>query len=169
MHDEPLFRSVSAAVAWAYETASRVPVKSATVYALGKVSVRSRMGLTPDEAHAQAALILSLVERVCDPVELAYVRARFGRQFEALERLRSAMMGSLGTGVHSNRAIERVLLMYMGVSGIGIRGLRDELRRSTAAALEWRDARYRFLDILHRRAIATLDEHLRAAGVVGGA
>lgn len=167
MRSEPLFHSATAAVAWAYETASRVPVKSAQVYAMGKPRVPSRLGLTPDEAHAQAALILSLVERVCDPIELAYVRARFGREFEALKRLHGAMLATLGTGVHSNRAVEKVILMYFGVS-IGMKALQMDLKiGSKTTAWRWKRERFDFLDMLHRRTVGKLDENLRATGVVG--
>ena len=167
MYDHrPLFRSAESAIAWAYETAARVPVKSVGIYAMGKPRVRSRLNLTPEEAHGQAALILSLVERVCDPIELAYVRAKFGRQFEALKRLSTVVIANLGTGIHQNRAIEKVLLMYMGMN-IGIRALQCDLRISTAKTIQWKRDRFDMLDRIHRRAVGKLDEHLRAANVVG--
>lgn len=164
--DAPLFHSAAAAVAWAYETVSRVPVKSCAVYAMRGPRHPSRLGLSPDEAHAQAAMILSLVERTLHPMELAYARARFGRAPESLQVLVEVVMRAQGTGVHSRDVATLALLMYLG-EPVGLRTLRAELRQRMTAAIEYRKRAYDALDKLHRRTIGRLDEALREAGVVG--
>lgn len=164
--EAPLFRSAIGAVAWAYETVSRVPVKSVSIYQMGKPRVPSRLGLSPDEAHAQAAMILSLVERTLEPIELAYVRAKFGRQFEALVPLRTMVLAAWPTGVHSTRAAEKVLLMYMG-EPIGLRALRTDMGKRMADVMECKRKGFDALDTIHRRTVGKLDEALRASRVVG--
>lgn len=165
--DAPLFHSAAAAVAWAYETVSRVPVKSCAVYAMRGPRHPSRLGLTPDEAHAQAAMILSLVERTLRAEELAYVRARFGRMGEAIPTLVTIVLHAQTTGVHSRDLAFMTLMAYLG-EPVTTRALQAAAQRRREEVLAMRRRGYDVLDALHRRTIGRLDEELRAAGVVGG-
>lgn len=165
--DAPLFRSAVGAVAWAYETCSRVPVKSVSIYSMRGPKHSSRLGLTPDEAHGQAAMILSLVERTLHPRELAYARAKFGRMPEALPVLVTVVLHAQSTGVHSRDLATLTVLAYMG-AGITTRGLQAAAKKRREEVLEMRKRGYDVLDALHRRTVGKLDEALRAAGVVGG-
>ena len=111
-------------------------------------------------------MILSLVERTLRAEELAYVRARFGRQLEALVPLRTMVLHSWGTGVHSVRAAEKALLMYMG-ERISMRSFRIDLATTEKGAADLKSHAFDMLDRLHRRCLGKLDEALREGGVVG--
>ena len=124
-------------------------------------------GLTPDEAHAQAAMILSMVERTLHPRELAYARAKFGRIPEALPVLVTVVLHAQATGVHSRDLALMTVLAYMG-TGITTRGLQAAAKKRREEVLEMRRRGYDVLDALHRRTVGKLDEALRGAGVVGG-
>ncbi len=159
-----MFRCAEDALRWAFETLACPIVKISSVNAMRGGGGHGLM--SSQERHAQAAMILGMVERLLSQVEIAYVKAQFGVDRSGVGEILVPWMAlGLSTGIHSRRAIEDMILGYCGFER-GIRALRKELGVSTAGALEVRRTAYRHLDLLHVRALSQLQSEMEARGLV---
>lgn len=168
-----MFRSVDAALAWAYRTAARDIIK---ISALGTWRGAEKPGstLTPQEMHGGAAQVLGHVRRLPD-LEQANVHARYwpsrldgGGQDPsyraAIEMLARSIMGTQGTGLHSWRgAVLVVKQFYEGEKG-GIRAVRKAEEVGQAKAVESRNAAWDRLTLINNRATGELETSLQEAG-----
>jgi len=66
--------------------------------------------MTPHDRHAQAAIILSIVEKAVDVNGLAYLKAHYGRELQGGEDQRAVAdvlvrvaMAAMPTGMHNRR------------------------------------------------------------------
>lgn len=165
------FTSPQRALRWAYETTSRPIVKISSVNDMREAS---RAGgavpngeLTPHDRHAQAALILSLCERVLPTLHMAYVRVQFGREASGFELLAHHLAANFGTGLHSRRSIEQIVRAYCGEK-IGLREIRKSMSCGMLKAVAYRNQAYDLLDAIHLQAMDRLREEMEKRGLIQG-
>lgn len=163
------FNNPQHALSWAYETSSRPIVKISSVNAM-RGSDRAGEGSASDELtaydlHAQAALILSLCERVLSELHMAYVRVQFGREASGFDLLGRHLAANFGTGMHSRRAIEQIIRAYCGEK-IGLRELRKSLSCGMLKAASLRNRGYDTLDLLHDQAMEILQREMESRGLL---
>jgi hypothetical protein len=74
------------------------------------------MDLSVHEQHAQAAIIIGMVERLPDPTAREYLSARFGGMTkpEHVNLMMNRVFAALGTGIRSLRDMYEFLLCYCG-------------------------------------------------------
>ena len=96
-----IFRDAEQALRWAYEISSRPIVRLSSVNAMRGSDKSSGGELTPHDQHAQAAMILSLCERVLPDLHMAYIRVQFGREAGGFELLARHIAANFGTGIFS--------------------------------------------------------------------
>jgi hypothetical protein len=148
-----LFRNPGHALRWAYETTNRPIVKISSVN-----SMRGAGGngdLTPQDRHAQAALIMGLCERVLSSLHLAYVKAQYGRDASGFQILVHHLAATFGTGLHSRRALEQIIRGYCGDKFV-LADLKSDMRVGYLQAVAIRNKGYDALDKINSHAMAAL-------------
>lgn len=160
------------ALKWAFETCSTPIVKISSINAMraaGTVAGSAgNPGLTVHDRHAQAALILTLCERVLSPLHLAYIRVQFGREAGGIAPLVQYLAAGFGTGLHHRRGIERILRAYCG-ERVGLREIRRSLACGMLKAVSCRNQVYDRLDVLHAQAMDRLGRAMMEKGLIPGA
>jgi hypothetical protein len=166
------FSSPQHALRWAYETSNRPIVKISSVNDMREASRTGRAGengeLTAHDRHAQAALILSMCERVLPAIHMAYVRVQFGREASGFELLTHHVAANFGTGLHSRRSIEQIIRAYCGEK-IGLREIRKSMSCGMLKAVSYRNQAYDALDAIHLQAMDRLREEMEKRGLLQGA
>lgn len=176
-----MHRSAGAAVEWAYTTIASDILQMSSIgrWRGAERTTNESERLTAHEAHGYAAQICLHLHRLEVP-EHAVVHCEIwpkrldNRRSDpsyvaALQLLARSILGTQGTGVHSNEAARLIVMQYLsdGRKGMGIRLVREEEKCRMREALDRRTKAWQRLDIYHSRAWAKLDESLRAAGFVG--
>jgi hypothetical protein len=147
------FRNPGHALRWAYETTNRPIVKTSSVNSMRGPSGHGE--LNPHDRHAQAALIMALCERVLNSLQLAYVRAQFGRDSCGFDLLTHHLAANFGTGLHSRRALEIIIRGYCG-DKVGLRQLQRNMGIGFLKAVCLRNQGYNLFDDLHQQIIDVL-------------
>ncbi|ODT75474.1 MAG: hypothetical protein ABS69_10690 [Nitrosomonadales bacterium SCN 54-20] len=155
------FHNAEQAIRWAYEISSRPIVKTSSINTMRGAETRSNAELTPYDQHAQAAMILSLCERVLPDLHMAYVKVQFGRERSGFEMLSKHIAAQFGTGLHSRRGIEQIIRSYCGEKG----GLREIKRMMQCGTLKAAYLRERGFDALDRLHVQTMDAVWREMNV----
>ena len=163
------FRNVQHALRWAYETSNRPIVKISSVNAMrgpaGKGESRPKDELTAHDLHAQAALIITLCERVLPRLHMAYVRLQFGREAGGLDLLVHHVAAGFGTGIHHRRGIQQIIRAYCG-QRTGLREIRKSLECGMLKAATLRNRAYDALDVIHDQAMHTLSREMELRGLL---
>lgn len=146
------FNDVESALRFAFEMTNRPIVKISSINAMRGAETRSSSELTPYDRHAQAAMILSLCERVLSPLHMAYVRVQFGREASGFDLLVRHLAANFGTGLHNRRGIEQIIRSYCGDRG-GLREIKRKLGCGTLKAAALRERGFDALDRLHAQAM----------------
>ena len=114
-----MFKSAHHALQFAYRVLNSPIVKTSSFNAGGVMSGHGE--LTPHDKHAQAAMILSIVERNVDINGQAYLKAHYGREFQGGANHRPVMdilfriaVSSFPTGAHKRRGVEKLIEVYFG-------------------------------------------------------
>ncbi|OGT02148.1 MAG: hypothetical protein A2143_00690 [Gallionellales bacterium RBG_16_57_15] len=165
-----MFRSAHEALQFAFRTLG-IPILR--ISSINNMRGSSGNGdLTQHDLHAQAAIIMSIVEQAVDVNCLVYLKARYGHELRGGEQERvvadtlvRVAVAALPTGIHSRRGIERLIRMYFG-HGISMFSARKDLLCNNRRYYEYRDAVYGALDRLAARAEADADMALEAAGLL---
>ncbi|MFZ2524423.1 MAG: hypothetical protein WAW87_03820 [Candidatus Ferrigenium altingense] len=125
--------------------------------------------LTPQERHGQAAMVLSIVEKAVDVNGQAYLLACYGRELFGGEHERDlanhlvrVVLGSMPTGMHSRRGVEKLVRIYFG-QDISMVSVRKDVH---AKANEYRDMVNTALDSVGAKADYEADMALRFAGLI---
>lgn len=163
------FSSPERALRWAYETSNRPIVKISSVNDMREANRSGGMAgngeLTVHDRHAQAALILSLCERILPSVHMAYVRVQFGREASGFELLTHHLAANFGTGLHSRRSIEQMIRAYCGEK-IGLREIRKSMSCGMLKAVSYRNQAYDTLDVIHAQAMDRLGWEMENRGLL---
>jgi hypothetical protein len=147
------FRNPGHALRWAFQVMNGDIVK---VSSINKMRGPSGYGeLTPQDRHAQAALIMSLCERVLSTLHMAYVKVQFGKDSAGLDILASYIAGQFGTGMHSRRAIYQIIRGYCG-DKVTLNDLRASMRVGHIQASATRNKGYYALDTIHGQVMTSL-------------
>lgn len=159
------FYSAEQALKFAFETMNRPIVKVASINAMWGSDGRPVDELTAHDRHAQAAMILSLCERVLPDLHMAYVRVQFGREPSGFEMLGRYLAGQYGTGLHSRRGIEQVIRSYCGDKG-GIREIKKLMQCGQLKAFFYRNRGFDALDAIHAQAMDYVWSEMQEGGRV---
>jgi hypothetical protein len=152
--EEMKFTNTTRALRWAYETAENPIMKIGTV---SEVSAGER--------NTQAALILSLCERVLPALHMAYVKVQFGREAAGFDLLTRHLAANFGGSVYSRRAIEQIIRAYCGEK-IGLREIRKAMQCGTLKAAALRNQGYDALDLIHSQTMDILDREMDSRGLL---
>ena len=155
-----LFRSPGHALRWAYETTNRPIVKTSSINGMRGASGHGE--LTPQDRHAQAALIMALCDRVLSPLHLAYIKAQFGRDSSGFDMLVHHLAANFGTGMHSRRGIEQIIRGHCG-DKLVLSDLQSNMRIGYIKAAALRSRGYDALDKLSSQAMNTLWREMEAS------
>lgn len=166
-----MFESAHHALQFAFRIINTPIVKMSSVNSMCGASGSGEM--TPHDRHAQAAIILSIVEKAVDVNGLAYLKAHYGRELQGGEEQRAVAdvlvrvaMAAMPTGMHSRRGIEKLVRIYFG-QDISMVSVRKDMGCGHPRANEYRDAVRKALNAIGDRADYDVDAALRAACQVG--
>ena len=147
------FRNPGHALRWAFQVINEPIVK---VSSINKMRGPSGFGeLSPQDRHAQAALIMSLSERVLSPLHFAYIKLQFGRDMSGMSFLALYLAGQFGTGLHSRRGIEQIIRGYCG-DELTLSDLKSSMRVGYIQALALRKKGFAAMSKIHFEAIGAL-------------
>lgn len=165
-----MFKSAHQALSFAYRTINTPIVKLSSINSMRGQSGNS--DLSPQDRHAQAAMIISLVERSVDVPGNAYLKAHYGRELQGgadegavTEALVMAAMRAMPTGVHSRRGVEKLVRIYFG-KDISMTSVRTDFKCRHDTAKEHREVVHGALDTIGRRADDAAHRALDSAGLI---
>jgi hypothetical protein len=142
------FSSPHQALRWAYETSNK-PVGHSISH----------------DTQAQAAMILSMCERVLPALHMAYIRVQFGRNGEGFALLAHHISANAGAGIHSRRTIEKIIRAYCG-ERVGLREIRKSMNCGMLKAVSYRNQAYDMLDSIHLQSMDRLREEMGNRGLI---
>lgn len=166
-----MFKSADAALRWAFQVMATDIVKLSSINRMRGCDGVSEM--SPHDRHAQAAMIMQMIERVIDPVGMAYIMARYGRELQGGEHagevaraLSQAVIGTFPTGMHNRRGVMRMIEVYFGADyamkslQIGLGGC------SNRRYYEYREWISKALDQIHLRALDSVHRAMDESGLI---
>jgi len=176
-----MFHSAYHALAWSYVIETLPIIKLSSInnmrHVAGVPNILVR-GLTPQEIHAQSALIIGMAERlhdpaepekVIDPAKREFLRARFGRRMsqDDMKVLVYRGCAALGVALHrdNQQAVYRIMRGYFG-DEMTYRQARKALGCRHQYAVMAKSCLYDVLDIIHDRAMADMTEVLEQHGLI---
>lgn len=166
-----MFKSSHHALQFAFRTIGTPIVKLSSINSMRGASGNG--DLTPHDRHAQAAIIMAIVEKAVDVNGLAYLKAHYGHELRGggyeravIDILVCVVVAALPTGMHSRRGIEKLVRNYFG-QNISVISTRKDLACNNRRYYEYRDEVYRVLDHIAMRTDADVDRALEAAGLIG--
>jgi hypothetical protein len=165
------FNDPQHALSWAYETTSRPIVKISSVNAMrgpDRTGEGANGELTAYDLHAQAALILSLCNRILSDLHMAYINVQFGREASGFDLLSRHLAANFGTGIHNRRGIEQIIRAYCGQK-IGLREIRKTMACGMLKAASLRNRGYDALDLIHDQAMDMLQREMESRGLLQSA
>lgn len=167
-----MFKSARHALQFAYRTMASPIVKMSSINTMRASSIGGNSGLTPHDRHAQAAMIMAMVERVVDPNGIAYLKARYGGEFTSgpdesrvREQLIRTVTASMPTGVHSIRGVAKLIIIYFG-GNISMTSVRIDFKCKNERCYEYRNIAFCTLDNIAVRAEDAVYRALDEAGLI---
>lgn len=159
--------SADGALRWAYETISRPIVKISSINNMRGAESPAVNELQAYERHAQAALIIAMVERLDDKAKREYIEAMFGRRLKQEDLTVVVFLGRMacGFGPEKTKAVYSITRGYFDGS-MGYREIRRVLGCRDQYALMVRRCLYDTLDAIHNRAMADMTETLERHGLI---
>jgi len=165
-----MFKSAHHALQFAFRTLGMPIVKMSSINSMRGPGGNGDM--TPHDRHAQAALIMAIVERAVDVNGQAYLRAHYGHELDfgehkhdLMNHLTKVVIGSLPTGTHYPRGVRKLIINYFGGS-IGMCSVRCDMHCGIIKANEYRNMVFQALNVIANRADCEADSALRAAGLI---
>lgn len=145
----------------------------AVVRVSGGGGMSELVGLSRHELLAQAAIILSLVERSVDVYGMAYIKAYYGYEIKhggpqksaVLSTLTTAAMSSLPTGMHNRRGVSRMVEVYFG-AGYSMISLRADLKCNNRRYYEYKQWIGDVMDRIASRTEEDVYRALESAGLI---
>lgn len=163
-----MFKSVHDALSFAFRVVGCPIVKMSSINSMRGSSGHGSM--TPHDRHAQAVIVLEIVDRALDVNAQACIRAHYGHELrggegeKAVEAVLVRMaMFALPTGMHSRRGVAKIVRMYFG-QDISMISARKDLQCNNRRYYEYRQAIH---DALHKACVRADDEAYRALEAAG--
>ncbi|MGB8517041.1 MAG: hypothetical protein WCD45_04040 [Gallionella sp.] len=164
-----MFKSVDQAMRRMFEILNSEIISISSVSRMGG---SDHGGMNPRDWHAQASLMMSLIDRTLDTNEKAFIYANYGyelrggRQERAVaDTLVQAVMGAMPTGMYSRRGVEKLIRLHFGQK-IGMAAVRADFKCSDRTAYEYRHRIGNALELIGKRADASLETAFEDAGIV---
>lgn len=169
-----MFTDVHHALSFAFRVTNTPILKGSSINSMRGPTGNSE--LSQHDKHAQAAIIMSIVEQTLDVQGLAYVYARYGGVIRQDSQKKSAVVGELvkaaiaglPTGIHGRRGIVQLVEKYFGCDYSMI-SIRKELRCKQDRTAEYRELVYGAMDRVGRRAEDAVHRALEATGIINPA
>lgn len=164
-----MFKNADAALRWAFRVMATEIVKLSSINRMSGSS--GSADLSPHDKHAQAALIMQVLERELNQLEIAYVMAHYrgiGRlehESEVVAMLSKAVIAAFPTGMHSMRGASKLVRIYFG-QDIGISSIRRDFKCGNDKSNEYRDIAFKQLSGIGGRADAVIEDALIRSGIV---
>lgn len=173
-----MFNNAGHALEWAYNTAAKPIVKLSGINQMRQASAGGSqnellINLSIHDRHAQAALIIGLVEGLYQS-ERQYIEARFGRRMSEQDIWALVCQGcnALGFGLAGSKSkivVYRVMHGYFTGRGMPYRTVRQILNCRHDYALMVKRCLYDLLDHYHDRAMADMTEIFERHGLIRAA
>lgn len=165
-----MFNSADAALRFVFRTLGVPICKMSSVNSMRSPSSSSEM--SAHDRHAQAALILSVVEKAVDQTGLAYIMAHYGRELQHGEReldvlnhLVVSVMASMPSGVSSRRGVGKLVRIYFG-QPISLVSVRYDMQVRHERVVEFKKIVHDALDRIGNRADGLAHDALLGAGFI---
>jgi len=165
-----MFKSARHALQFTFRTLGTPIVKMSSIN-----NMRGSGGngdMTPHDRHAQAAMIMAMVERVVDVNGLAYLKAQYGRELtggEEADKIRETLvrcaMAAMPTGVHSSRGVSKLISIYFG-GKVSMTSVRTDFRCRNEQCQVYKTIVSDMLDVVGRRAEDEVYRILDKAGLI---
>lgn len=165
-----MFRSARHALQFTFRTLGTPIIKMSSINNMRGGGGNSDM--TPHDRHAQAALIMSMVERACDVTALAYLKAHYAGGFnfgddadKTRESLLRAVMAAMPTGMRSSKGVFKLITNYFG-GNISMTSVRIDFKCRNEQCQAYKRIASDTLDVIGRRAEDDVYRVLDAAGLI---
>lgn len=165
-----MFKSAHHALQFVFRTLGMPIVKMSSVNSMRGASGSGDM--TPHDRHAQAAMIMAIVERAVDVNGIAYLKAYYGRELQkgtderaVADVLVRVAMSAMPTGMHSRRGVEKLVRIYFG-QGISMVSARTDFKCRHAVVNEYKKLVHDAMDTIGRRAEDAAYTVLDDAGLI---
>lgn len=167
-----LFMSAESALYWAYSVAARPIVKLSMVNGMrgsGATKIPNELisNLGVQDMHAQAALIIGLIDLLPDPVDREYIKARFGMETSRRDLMflvRSCLAGS-GLELEKSEAVYKIVRGYFW-GNVSLRAVRRGIGCRHSNAVIARRKLFDALDRVNNRALSDLGRIMEERGIV---
>lgn len=161
-----MYRSAQHALKFIFRTLGRPIVKTSSPDGGGMGAGE----MTQHDKHAEAAMMMSLIERAVDDYGMAYLFAHYGRELmggeherPVMDMLLKAVMAGLPTGMHSRRGVQKMVGIYFG-KPYSMVSARKDLGCNNRRYYEYKEEISRILDHIGRRAENAVADALDRAG-----
>lgn len=164
-----MFKSVDSVVEWAATIKCTMILDGPSIHGMygARRSTMNEllMGLSPQEAHEQAEMIIRHIDDLSDPACSQYLLARnhlTDKINNVMDRVFARLLYS--GGIH-NRDVRKVVLRYMGAD-IGKREIRESLHCDRNKVDHFITKVDEIMDAIHYQAINDLEERFVNSGLI---
>jgi len=171
-----MFNSAGHALEWAYNTSAKPIVKMSGINHMRQSPTKGApndllINFSVHDRHAQAALIIGLIEGLADQAERQYIKARFGRVMgeDDIGALVCQGCGAVGFGLagsKSKKVVYKVMHGYFTGRELPYRTVRQILNCRHDYALLIKRCLYDLLDHYHDQALADMAEIFERQGLI---
>jgi hypothetical protein len=168
-----MFNNVGHALEWAYNTSAKPIVKMSGINHMRQTPTKGTpnellINFSVHDRHAQAALIIGLIDGLRDQAEQQYIKARFGRMIGESDIFALVYRGcdAAGFGLGGQPLVYRVMHGYFTGRGVPYRAVRKVLGCRNEYALMVKSCLYEVLDCYHDRAMADMAEIFERQGLI---
>lgn len=165
-----MFKSADAALKWSVRIMASDIVKLSSINRMSGGSGSGEM--SPHDRHAQAALIMQLVERELAMTYRAYVMLRYfgidhcgDEESNLTQHLARVIVGAMPSGAHNTRGIITLIKIYFG-KNIGLSAVRCDFKCGNDKSNEYKKLAFDALDKVESVAMAHAEMALESAGIV---
>lgn len=164
--------SAESALHWAYAVSSRPVITRAMVNGMsgpGTTSMPNELiaNLDIQDMHAQAALIIGLIDLLPDPVDREFIKARFGmntNRRDLMFLVRHCLTGT-GLSLEKNEAVYKIIRAYFW-GNVSLRAVRRGIGCHHSTAVIARGKLFEALERVNNRAMSDLARIMEERGLV---
>lgn len=165
-----MFRSTRHALQFAFRTMASPIIKMSSINNMRGAGGNGDM--TPHDRHAQAAMIVAMVERSLDLREIALIYAQYRHELnngekesEVISVITPAIIASFPTGMHSKRGVEKLIRIYFGKE-VGQASLRADFKCTNIQCQEYKRIAFKVMNDILDGAESKLSIQFEIAGLI---